>query len=275
MTKSDRPCALVTGAGRGLGRAIAETFHAKGYFVVATDYDDELLVDLEGRSGFWTARQDVRDIDAAAEVARQIRERCGRLDVVVNNAGVNRFYPVSEAPAQQTIDAFMINTLGAVVVTQACFDLLVESKGRVVNIASESSTFRPPFQVYQATKMALEAVSDVLRREFQLLGVHVAIIRPGAIDTDLIKGARHVEVDLPGSRYEPYFPILREMVARGMPKSVSTPTEVANVVHLAATDPRKRAMYRVNNDPKQRLAARIPLRWMDRILLRMFRPPAD
>jgi NAD(P)-dependent dehydrogenase (short-subunit alcohol dehydrogenase family) len=97
---TDAPCALVTGAGRGLGRATAETFHAEGYRVVATDQDADLLKDLEGTPRYLTARHDVSDIDAAAEVAALIRERCGRLDVVVNNAGVNSFYPVCEAPPQ-------------------------------------------------------------------------------------------------------------------------------------------------------------------------------
>jgi NAD(P)-dependent dehydrogenase (short-subunit alcohol dehydrogenase family) len=273
MTDPHVPCALVTGAGRGLGRAIAEAFHANGYFVVATDYDESLLQDLEGTPRTLTARHDVGDIDAAAEVAGSIRDRCGRLDVVVNNAGVNRFYPVCEAPPQQTIDAFRVNTFGALIVSQACLDLLIESQGRIVNIASESSTFRPPFQAYQATKMALECLSDVMRRELQLLGVHVAIIRPGAIETNLIEGARQVEVDLEDSRFAPYFPKLRELVARGMPKKVSEPAEVAALVHRAATDPKKKALYRINNDPKQRFAALLPKRVMDKLILRMLGGP--
>jgi NAD(P)-dependent dehydrogenase (short-subunit alcohol dehydrogenase family) len=263
------PCALVTGAGRGLGRAIAETFRAKGYFVIATDYDTGLLNDLEASPGYATARHDVSDIDAAAEVAGLIRERCGRLDVIVNNAGVNSFYPVCEAPPQRTIDGFMVNTFGALIVSQACLDLLIESKGRIVNIASESSPFRPPFQIYQSTKMALECLSDVMRRELQLFDVHVAIIRPGAIRTELIEGARNVQVDAENSRFEPYFPRLREMVAKGMPKKVSEPTEVAQVVYRAATDPKKKVMYRINNDLKQRLALLVPKRLMDKLLMWM------
>ena len=266
---TDTPCALVTGAGRGLGRAIAEAFHGKGYVVVATDYDAGLLKDLEGVPGYVTARHDVSDIDAAARVAALIRERCGRLDVIVNNAGVNSFYPVCEAPPQRTIDAFRVNTFGALIVSQACLDLLIESTGRIVNIASESSPFRPPFQIYQSSKMALECLSDVMRRELQLFGVHVAIIRPGAIRTELIEGARSVEVDAPNSRFEPYFPKLREMVARGMPKRICEPREVAEVVYRAATDPKKKVMYRINNDLKQRLALLVPKRLMDKLIMRM------
>ena len=70
MTTQD-PCALVTGAGRGLGRAIAERFHAEGYHVVATDYDEDLLKDLEGVRRYSTMRHDVSDVDAAAPCCRR------------------------------------------------------------------------------------------------------------------------------------------------------------------------------------------------------------
>jgi NAD(P)-dependent dehydrogenase (short-subunit alcohol dehydrogenase family) len=265
---TDEPCALVTGAGRGLGRAIAETFHRRGYRVVATDHDEGLLKDLEDAPRYMTARYDVSDVDAATEVAALIRERCGRLDVIVNNAGVNPFYPVCEAPPQRTIQGFMVNTFGALISTHACLDLLIESKGRIVNIASESSTFRPPFQIYQSTKMALECLSDVMRRELQLFDVHVAVIRPGAIQTDLIENTRRLEIDLENSRFERFFPKLREMVSLGMPKKLSQPAEVAALVYRAATDPRKKPMYRINNDPRQRLVARLPARMVDKFILR-------
>jgi NAD(P)-dependent dehydrogenase (short-subunit alcohol dehydrogenase family) len=271
---TDTPCVLVTGAGRGLGRAIAEAFHARGYLVVATDYDANLLEDLAGVAGYLTAQHDVSDIPAAAEVASLIRQNCGRLDVIVNNAGVNSFYPVCEAPPQRTIDGFMINTFGALIVSQACLDLLIESKGRIVNIASESSPFRPPFQIYQSSKMALECLSDVMRRELQFFGVHVAIIRPGAIRTQLIAGAENVEVVAENSRFAPYFPKLRAMVARGMPRKVSEPAEVAQLVYHAATDPKKKVMYRINNDLKQRLALLVPKRLMDKLIMRMLGGPS-
>ena len=268
---AEKPCALVTGAGRGLGRAIANAFHEQGYRVVATDYDEGLLSDLEGVDGYTTCQQDVSDIDRAAEVAALIEERCGRLDVIVNNAGINPFYPVSEAPPQRTIQCFMVNTFGALIVSQACLDLLIASKGRIINIASESSTFRAPFQIYQSSKMALECLSDVMRRELMLLDVHVAIIRPGAARTNLIEDTRVVPIDVKKSRFEPFFPQFRKMVLQGLPKRISEPSEVAAVVYEAATDPRKKVMYRVNNAPIQRLLPWLPAKLVDRVVLRQLR----
>jgi NAD(P)-dependent dehydrogenase (short-subunit alcohol dehydrogenase family) len=264
----NRPCVLVTGAGRGLGRAIAETFHEKGYFVVATDYDETLLADLKDDDRYLPLQQDVSDIERAAEVAATIERECGRLDVLVNNAGVNDFYPVSEAPPQRTIRGFMINTFGALIQGQACLDLLIRSKATIVNIASESSPFRPPFQFYQASKMALECLSDIMRRELQLFDVHVAIIRPGAIDTTLLEGARELEIDAPGSRFEPFFPALKKMVESRVPKRTSKPSEVAALVYRAATDPKKKVRYAINNDPFQKLLPLLPARFVDRMIRR-------
>jgi len=269
---TNRPCVLVTGAGRGLGRAIANQFHQNCYTVVATDFDEASLSDLKGVEGYLTCRLDVSDPECAEEVAALIARKVGRLDIIVNNAGINPFYPVCETPPQRTIQGFMVNTFGALIVSQACLDLLIESKGRIVNIASESSPLRAPFQFYQASKMALECLSDVMRRELMLFDVHVATIRPGAIQTNLIDEAKIVPIDVEGSRFEPFFPRFRKMVAKGMPSILSEPSEVAAVVFEAATDPRKKVMYRINNDPKQRLAALLPAKWVDRAILKMLRP---
>jgi NAD(P)-dependent dehydrogenase (short-subunit alcohol dehydrogenase family) len=268
---SERRCALVTGAGRGLGRAIAEAFHEQGYLVVATDFDEDLLSDLAGVDRYLTWQQDVSDIDRAAEVATLIGEQCGRLDVIVNNAGANPFFPVCEAPPQRTIQGFMVNTFGALIVTQACLDLLIESKGRVVNISSESSPFRPPFQIYQSTKMALECLSDVMRRELMLLDVHVAVIRPGAIQTELIEDTKIVPIDAPNSRFERFFPRYRKMVTDRLPSRVSKPSDVAALVYHAATDRKKLAIYTINNDLTQKLLPLLPPKVVDLFLMRQLR----
>lgn len=266
MSSSSERVVLVTGAGRGLGRAIANRFHGEGWRVVATDFDEGLLKDLEGVERYVPAAHDVTDIDRAAEIAALIRERCGRLDAVVNNAGINPFYPVCEAPPRRTIQGFMVNTFGALIVTQACLDLLIESKATVVNISSESSPFRPPFQIYQSSKMALECLSDVMRRELSLLDVHVAIIRPGAIRTQLTGELSEVPIDAPDSRFEPFFPKLRAMIASNTPKKLSEPSEVAALVFRAATDPKQKVAYAINHDWKQKFLPWLPAKLVDNMV---------
>ena len=264
MVQQHNKVVLVTGAGRGLGRAIANRYHESGFTVVATDYDASLLQDLQGQEGFIAAQQDVTNIEQAAEIASLIRERCGRLDVIVNNAGVNSFYPVCEAPPQQTIHGFMVNTFAAVIVPQACLDLLIESKGRIVNISSESATFRAPFQVYQSSKMALECLSDVMRRELILFDVHVAFIRPGAIRTDLFSGTQNVEMQIENSRFQKFFPRFSEMVKKNAPTKVSEPAEVAELVFTAGTDSKRKVMYTINNKFMYKIIALLPAGIVDK-----------
>lgn len=262
---------LVTGAGRGLGRAISNRYREAGFTVVATDYDESLLEDISNTEGFVTARQDVTDIERAAGIASLIQKKCGRLDVIVNNAGVNAFYPVCETPPQKTIHGFMVNTLAALIVPQACLDLLVESKGRIVNISSESSIFRTNFQCYQATKMALECLSDVMRRELILFDVHVAYVRPGAIRTILLEETEHLEVHtIENSRFARFIPQFKKLVNDNTPTNVSEPSEVAEVVFQAGTDNKKKVKYTINNSLKIRLMGMLPAALVDKAIARGF-----
>ena len=272
MRKTNKPSVMITGAGRGLGRSIANVFHRNGYFVVATDYSTDLLADLEGSDGYLTAGLDVSDSTAAAQVAQLIKSEVGRLDVIVNNAGVNSFYPVVEAPPEKTISAFMVNTFGALITTQACLDLLIENNGRVINISSESSPFRTPFQYYQATKMALEALSDIMRRELMLVDVHVAFVRPGAIQTELLEGIHNINASLGDSHFSTFFSRFIEGVAKRAPKKRSTPSEVAAVVYKAATDDKKKVMYTINHNFFVKIMGKLPHKLVDKLLLKDLSP---
>ena len=205
----------------GSGRAIANTFHDNGYHVVVTDYDEGLLADLAGKDGYTTAALDVTSDEAADDVATMIKADIGRLDVIVNNAGINAFYPVCEAPTQMTVNAFNINTFGALRTIRACLDLLIESKGRVVNISSESAPLRTPFQSYASSKMALEALSDAMRRELSLVGVHLAIVRPGAIKTELFDDIHNLKNAVDNSRFDKFFGRFAKGVAKRVPKNPS------------------------------------------------------
>lgn len=233
---------------------------------MATDYDASLLKDLDGREGFLVAAFDVGSDEAADLVAERIRAEVGRLDVIVNNAGVMSFYPVSEAPTSLTVNAFSINTFGPLRAVRACLDLLIDSRGRVVNISSESAPLRTPFQSYASSKMALEALSDVLRRELRLVGVGVAVVRPGAIGTELLEDVQQVRNELENSRFQKFFRAFAAAVARRMPKNPSTPAEVAEVVYRAATEGKPRVLYRVNNDWALRVLSWLPAGLTDRLM---------
>lgn len=265
----NRRVVLITGAGRGLGRAVCEAFLADGDTVIAADLDVTGLDDIA--DSLVAVTLDVTDQEAVNAVAARIREEFGRLDVLVNNAGLINFVPVSEIDPDVLIKHFEVNAFGGLRLTHACLDLLVAAGGRVINISSESWRFRTPFQIYQSTKLAVEGISDVLRRELVHLGVHVATVRPGAIETDLFHAMDHISNPVMDSRLAEPFDKFAESLANNPPAKRSKPAEVAAIVHRAATEPRRRAHYEINNMWTLKLASGLPTRLADWLVRRMLR----
>ena len=265
--------ALVTGAGGGLGRATCEALRAAGFTVVATDRAADLVAAFEGTDGYRTAVLDVTDPDSIAAVAATIAAEFGRLDVLVNNAGLIGYFPVAEIDPEVVIRHFQVNTFGALRTVHGFLDVLVAARGRIVNVTSESYRFRNPFQAYQSTKLALEGLSDVLRRELAPLGVRVATVRPGAIDTELFHAMEAIANPVPHSRLAGPFARFARGLSRRPPKSVSKPADVAAVIVRVATDARPRAHYAINNMLVLRVAAALPTRVSDAAIARILGHP--
>ena len=266
---SDGRVALVTGAGGGLGSATCRALRTAGFHVVATDRSLELLAAFADQDGYTPLALDVTDTQAAVEVAAKVRSTLGRLDVLVNNAGMIGYFPTVEMDPEVLVRHFQVNTFGALRTVHALLDLLVESHGRVVNVTSESYRFRNPFQIYQTTKLALEGLSDVQRRELAGLGVHVSTVRPGAIRTELFAAMAQIENPVSDSKLAKPFGRFARMLAKRPPSKVSEPDEVATVIVRAATDAKPRPHYAINNMLKLRIAAALPTRTADRTLRRL------
>jgi NAD(P)-dependent dehydrogenase (short-subunit alcohol dehydrogenase family) len=264
--------ALVTGAAGGLGAATCRALHARGFHVVATDVAADLLGDFAGQDGYTTTALDVTDTAAAREAAELVRTRFSRLDALVNNAGIIGYFPTVEMDPDVVVRHFQVNAFGALRTVHACLDLLVAARGRVVNVTSESYRFRNPFQIYQTTKLTLEGLSDVMRRELAPLGVPVCTVRPGAIQTALFRSMDDIENPVPGSRLAAPFGRFAGMLSRRPPTRVSRPEDVAAVVVRAATAKRPRPHYAVNNMLRLRVAAALPTPVADRMVARLLGP---
>ena len=261
--------ALVTGAGGGLGSATCRAFRAAGFHVVATDRTLDLVAAFADQDGYTPLALDVTSTAAAAEIATTVRSSLGRLDVLVNNAGMIGYFPTVEMDPELLIRHFQVNTFGAMRTVHAFLDLLVESRGRVINVTSESYRFRNPFQIYQTTKLALEGLSDVQRRELAGLGVSVATVRPGAIRTELFAAMADIKNPVPDSKLAKPFGRFARMLANRQPSRVSEPGEVAAVIVRAATDAKPRAHYAINNMRSLRIAAALPTSVADRSFRRL------
>lgn len=198
MAANDR-VALVTGAGRGIGRAIASTLAAEGYRVALAARSapelDEVARELEA-SGAETLvlPTDIADTESAALCVQRTVERFGRLDVLVNNAGIAEDHDFREIPYEEIERVLSVTLRGTIVTTRAAQPHLLQAGdgAAVVNIASIAG--RKPAKgasVYTAAKHGVVGFSEALFEEIREAGVKVSAICPGFVDTQLVEGEEH------------------------------------------------------------------------------------
>ncbi len=178
---------LVTGASSGLGRLIAESLAADGYRVYAGARKQADLDALNAISNIDAVRLDVTnqaEIDAAVEWVKTQ----GSLHAIINNAGVGMMGPLIELEEKDMNFVLGVNVLGPFRITKAFAPLLIESKGRVVNIGSISGFQTVAFYgAYSMTKHAVEAYTDALAEELAKFDIKVSIIEPGGFRSNIGK----------------------------------------------------------------------------------------
>jgi hypothetical protein len=176
---------LVTGASTGIGRALVEHLAARGDRVFAGARRPADLEALARIEGVIAVELDVTDEADVREVASSVRAT-GGLDALVNCAGIAVPGPLMELDAREVSRQMEVNLVGLHRVTRACFPLLFETRGRIVNISSTGGLIAMPFVgAYSASKFAVEALSDSLRRELAPFGMHVSLVQPGAVRTPI------------------------------------------------------------------------------------------
>ena len=189
--------ALVTGGGRGFGRAIVEAFAAEGADV-AVNYnataagaaEAAAAVEKQGRRAL-AVRADVAREDQVRAMVDQVLQRFGRLDVLVNNAGIMTRGPFLDVPQKDYESMWAINVAGTFLCSQYALKPMVKARyGRIINLSSQlarMSVGTGGFAAYAATKGAVEAFTRAMAHEFGQHGVTVNAIAPGGIDTDMSK----------------------------------------------------------------------------------------
>ncbi|MGZ3722786.1 MAG: SDR family oxidoreductase [Bdellovibrionales bacterium] len=179
---------LISGASTGIGRACAVHLARKGAIVWAgvrtqKSFDEITRMNVQGLKPIFLDVTDSKSINSALS---ELKKKSGTLFGLVNNAGVAIGGPVEGVTMENWRRQFDINFFGQIELTQACLPLIRESKGRILNMSSISGRIAGPFMgPYSASKYALEAFSDSLRREVRKYGVRVSIIEPGPIKTPI------------------------------------------------------------------------------------------
>jgi NAD(P)-dependent dehydrogenase (short-subunit alcohol dehydrogenase family) len=157
----------ITGGGRGIGAAAALRFAREGWRVAIVDRDAETLEESAralGTSCVWSGIADVTAYESLATAAASIGDRTGRVDVLVNNAGILRVGPFETISPQDAEEQVRVNVLGVINGVYAFFERLRTTPGaRVINLASASSIYgTPDFAVYSATKFAVRGLTEAL-----------------------------------------------------------------------------------------------------------------
>ncbi len=258
---------LVTGASTGIGRTTALALAELGATVLAGVRDP-----AAGEALGPTVQPVQLDVTNPEHLAALDLER---LDGLVNNAGIAISGPLEYMPLDELRRQLEVNVIAQLAVTQACLPALRRSRGRIVNISSIAGRVALPlYGPYTASKFALEALSDSLRRELRGTGIQVSIIEPGAIATPIwergIASGDALWNALPPLAHERYGGLVATL--RGEAEKLGTegdpPEAVARVVVAALTAARPRTRYLVGRDAKiQAVLARVlPGRALDALL---------
>lgn len=273
---SERRHVLITGASSGIGHALALHLDRAGWQVwagVRRLQDGESLI----RSSTGHITPVVLDVTRAdtIDAARQMIEvRAGRLDALVNNAGVAFSGPLEATPQADVEALFQVNVLGTFAVTRAFMPMIRQARGRIVNVSSISGLFAAPgLTAYSASKFAVEGLSESLRVEVAPFGVKVISIAPGKIDTPIWDKAQQTSSDITQTQS----PVLRALYApliafylHYAEQEAGTPVEhvVQSIEHALLSDA-PRARYVIGRAAKVRAwLNRLPVRWRDHLVLR-------
>jgi NAD(P)-dependent dehydrogenase (short-subunit alcohol dehydrogenase family) len=179
--------ALVTGASRGIGRAIALELAAEAATVCLVARDSRALEEVAtatGRAGAAVFPADLTSDEDVRDLASRVKRDFGRLDILVHSAGIIAHGPLSRAPVTDFDSQYRANLRAPYLLTQTVLPMLIASQGQVVFInSSVGLTTRPDVTQYSATQHALKAIADALRQEINAEGVRVLSVHPGRTAT--------------------------------------------------------------------------------------------
>ncbi len=281
------PSALITGASTGIGRATALRLAAAGWSVFAGVREKaagERLLEEAVAGKVIPLTLDVTDagqieqarVRVQEETARTGGSQAGRLDALVNNAGIGVGGPLELLSPEDLRMQFEVNVFGQVALTRALLPALRAARGRIVFLSSIGGLVSVPFNgPYAASKHAIEALGDALRGELHSSNIDVSLIEPGSVKTPIWGKAQETahawEVPPELQREYGRVPAAFAKVLTDTERRGVTPEQVAAVIERALTARRPRARYLVGRDARGMVLAHslLPTRVFDRVLRRV------
>jgi NAD(P)-dependent dehydrogenase (short-subunit alcohol dehydrogenase family) len=265
-----RPVAIVTGASGGIGEASARALQAAGYRVFGT----YRRFPATPSAGIEYLACDVTSDDSVKAAVDGVLSKAGRIDLLVNNAGVGLLAGAEESSVEQAKSLFDVNLFGVIRLTKAVLPAMRrQGSGRIINISSVMGLIPAPFMaLYAASKHALEGYSESLDHEIRGTGVRVVLIEPGYTRTSFEGNVYRADQEL--AVYQPAR-LNAEAVMRDGMKNADAPELVASAVVQAATATIPRRRYAAGRIARQVSLLRrfVPESAFDKSLRKQMRLP--
>jgi short-subunit dehydrogenase len=264
-----RPVALVTGAYSGLGKFAALGLVKAGFDVVGTSRSTDGLVRREGVTFF---DLDVKSDDSVALLIKRVLAQFGRIDVLVNNAGMGASGATEENSIAQAQRLFDINVFGVMRMTKAVLPhMRARKSGRIINISSVFGFMPAPYMAaYSATKHAVEGYSESVDHEVREHGIRVLLVEPGGTKTGFDDNT--TPPDSPLEVYARQRHTVSQVVAEAV-NDGDDPVTVAKAIVATATDPKPKLRYPASARARQLRTMRrfVPARAFDKQLRKYFK----
>lgn len=256
---------LITGTSSGLGLQAAVYLAQRGFEVYATMRDLSRRSALDQKAAHCGVQLQVLQLDVTDQASIQVAvktviEQCGGIYGLVNNAGINIAGYFEDLSREEIQEVFEVNVFGTMAVTRAFLPhMRTVRRGRIVIMSSVGGKIASPSATaYCASKFALEGFGESLAQEVRPFGVHVSLLEPGSVKTELLGRNRRVarRALVPERPYYQWFQRLQDLLDQLGDTPATSGVDVAKAVHNALTDERPRLRYVVGRRAKLLLAVR-------------------
>ncbi|MFD2516300.1 SDR family oxidoreductase [Salinimicrobium flavum] len=270
MKDSNSPkVVLITGASSGIGKAIAEFLQSKDFIVYGTSRNPE------GRkTSFPLVALDVTRPESVRSAVQHVIEEAGKIDVLVNNAGIGITGPLEETPDEEIKKAFDTNYFGPVSVIKEVLPGMRRNKGGlIINITSIAGYMGLPYRgIYSASKGALELTTEAFRMELKPFNIKMTNIAPGDFATNIAAGRYHAPV-VKGSPYEQAYGNTLKLMDKHVDEG-KNPHVMAEAVYKVINTPNPKVHYKVG-EPLQKFSVALkrilPDKLYERLLLKHYK----
>lgn len=265
--------ALITGGAGGLGRITSEYLASKGWHVFSADVNQADTGKNE-HPRITPVHADITSEPSINDAFTFVSSKTDGLDAIIHLAGMLLIGSLVEIPGRDIERIINVNLLGVYRVNRTFLPLLLKRKGRIITVSSETGWQRAaPFNgPYAMSKHALEAYSDALRRELDLLGIRVIKVQPGAMKTGMTGSVEDLFYNaMQSSRLYKEHLEAAVHLTKGVYAKAGDPERLARVIHKTVTVKHPRIRYSVRPDRARSFLEWLPVRWADRIYRRVLK----